>query len=73
MEAALLPLATLLSDGRDARIAVEEGRWPGIIAEARWPLVGDGRCPRVYVAAIYQLWSVGLGTRSSDRGRRAAT
>ena len=65
---------TLLSDGRDApRIAAEEGRWPGIVAEARWPLVGDGRCPRVTAAAIHQLWSDGLGIRSSDRSRPAAT
>ena len=60
----------MLSDGRNAaRIAVEDRRWPGIVAEARWPLVGHGRCPRV-AAAIHKLWSDGLGNRSSDRSRR---
>ena len=73
-EAALLPSWTVLSDGRDAaRLAVEDRRWPDIVAEARWPLVGDGRCPRVAAAAIRKLWSDGLGTRSSDRSRPAAT
>ena len=46
---------------------------PLAVAEARWPLVGDGCCPRVVAAAIHKLCSGALGNSGSDRGRRAAT
>ena len=46
---------------------------PLAVAEARWPLVGGGRCPRVAAAAIHKLCRDALGNSGSGRGRRTAT